>query len=84
MRLVLRLGLRQIEGTLRSIGQLLDVDIRIADHTIFSRRGDGLTLLTKPVERGEPLHLLIDCAGLKMYGDGEWPEEKHGKRSGRD
>src|SRR6202790_4760481 len=83
LRLVLRLGLRQIEGTLGSIAHLLGVDIRIPDHTTFSRRGDGLTLLKKPVERGEPLHLLIDSTGLKMYREGEWREEKHGKRSRR-
>src|ERR1700676_2967965 len=83
LRLVLRLGSRQIEGTLGSIAHLLGVDIRIPDHTTFSRRGDGLTLLKKPVERGEPLHLLIDSTGLKMYGEGEWREEKHGKRSRR-
>jgi Transposase DDE domain len=83
LRLVLRLGLRQIEGTLGSIAHLLGVDIRIPDHTTFSRRGDGLTRLTKPVKRGEPLHLLVDSTGLKMYGEGEWLEEKHGKRSRR-
>jgi hypothetical protein len=83
LRLVLRLGLRQIEGTLGSIAHLLGVDIRIPDHTTFSRRGNGLTLPKKPVERGEPLHLLVDSTGLKMYGEGEWLEEKHGKRSRR-
>ena len=80
LRLVLRLGLRQIEGTLGSIAHLLSVDISIPDHTTFSRRGDGLRLLTKPVKRGEPLHLLVDSTGLKMYGEAEWHEEKHGKR----
>jgi hypothetical protein len=49
----------------------------------LSRRGDGLTLLKKPVERDEPLQLLIDSTGLKMYGEGEWLKEKHGKRSRR-
>jgi Transposase DDE domain len=83
LRLVLRLGLRQIEGTLGSIVHLLGIDIKIPDHTTFSRRGNGLTLLQKPVERAEPLHLLIDSTGLKMYGEGEWLEEKHGKRSRR-
>src|ERR1700686_2468651 len=34
-RLVLRLGLRQIEGTLGSIAHLLGLDIRIPDHTTF-------------------------------------------------
>src|ERR1700694_4130531 len=83
LRPFLRLGLRQIEGTLGSIAHLLGVDIKIPDHTTFSRRGEGLTLLKKPVERDEPLHLLIDSTGLKMYGEGEWLEEKHGKRSRR-
>jgi hypothetical protein len=35
LRLVLRLGLRQIEGTLGSIAHLLGVDIKIPDHTTF-------------------------------------------------
>src|ERR1700737_1277785 len=83
LRLVLRLGLRQIEGTLGAIAHLLGIDIKIPDHTTFSRRGDGLTPLRKPVERDESLHLLIDSTGLKMYGEGEWLEEKHGKRSRR-
>jgi hypothetical protein len=83
LRLVLRLGLRQIEGTLRSITHLLGVDLRVPDHTTFSRRGDGLTLLTKPVEHNEPLRLLIDSTGLKIYGEGEWLEEQHGRRPRR-
>src|SRR5208282_847998 len=44
LRLVLRLGLRQIEGTLGSIAHLLGVDIRIPDHTTFSRRAAILIL----------------------------------------
>jgi hypothetical protein len=40
LRQVFRLGLRQIEGTLGSIAQLLDADIRIPDHTnILPSRG---------------------------------------------
>ena len=66
LRLILRLGLRQIEGALGSITHLLGIGIKIPDHTTFSRRGDGLTLLTKPLERDEPLHLLIDSTGLKI------------------
>ena len=81
--LVLHLGLRQTLGALGSIADFLDVDVRIPDHTTFSRRGDGLTMLTNPVGRGEPLHLLIDSPGLKMYGEGEWLHEKRGGRSRR-
>jgi hypothetical protein len=35
LRLVLRLGLRQIEGTLGSIAYLLGIGIKIPDHTLL-------------------------------------------------
>ena len=45
LRLILHQPLRQTEGTLRSIAHLLGVEIRIPDHTTFSRRSGGLTIL---------------------------------------
>jgi DDE family transposase len=83
LRLVLHIGLRQVEGALGSIMHLLGVELSIPDHSTFSRRGDGLKLLSKPIDPDAPLHLLIDSTGLKIYGEGEWLEEKHGKRSRR-
>ncbi|HKD76878.1 MAG TPA: IS5 family transposase, partial [Ktedonobacterales bacterium] len=43
----------------------------------------GLTILPKAVGREEPLHLLIDSTGLKIYGEGEWLDQKRGIRSPR-
>jgi Transposase DDE domain len=83
LRLVLHQPLRQTEGMLRSVAHLLGVQIRIPDHTTFSRRGGGLTVLPQRVERNEPLHLLIDSTGVKIYGEGEWLDQKHGVRSRR-
>jgi len=83
LRLVLHLPLRQTEGALRSIADLLGVEIRIPDHTTFSRRGGGLMILPERVERNEPRHLLVDSAGIKIYGEGEWLDQKHGVRSCR-
>ena len=34
-------------------------------------------------EPGEPLHLLVDSTGLKIYGEGEWLDQKHGVRPRR-
>src|SRR4051795_11859888 len=62
---------------------LLGLDLPIPDHTTFSRRGGGLTVLPQRVERNEPLHLLIDSTGVKIYGEGEWLNQKHGIRSRR-
>jgi transposase len=83
LRLVLHQPLRQTEGALRSIADLLGAEIRIPDHTTFSRRSGGLTILPKRIERNEPLHLLVDSTGVKIYGEGEWLDQKHGIRSRR-
>jgi hypothetical protein len=83
LRLVLHQPLRQTEGALRSMADLLDVQIRIPDHTTFSRRGGGLKVLPQRIDRNEPLHLLIDSTGVKIYGEGEWLDQKHGVRSRR-
>ena len=83
LRLVFHQPLRQTEGLFRSIADVLAIDIAIPDHTTLSRRGGGLTILPKRIDRAEPLHLLIDSTGLKIYGEGEWLDQKHGIRSRR-
>ena len=83
LRLVLHQPLRQTEGALRSIAALLGVQIRIPDHTTFSRRSGGLRIWPKRIVRGEPLHVLVDSTGVKIYGEGEWLDQKHGIRSTR-
>ena len=83
LRLVFHQPLRQTEGLLRSIADVLGIAIAIPDHTTLSRRGGGLTILPKHIHRLEPLHLLVDSTGLKIYGEGEWIDQKHGIRSRR-
>jgi len=83
LRLVFHQPLRQTEGLLRSIADVLGVDIAIPDNTTLSRRGGGLTILPMRLDRSEPLHLLVDSTGLKIYGEGEWLDQKHAIRSRR-
>src|SRR3982751_3303307 len=83
LRLVFHQPLRQTEGAMRSIVGLLGLDLPIPDHTTFSRRGGGLTVLPQRVAQNEPLHLLVDSTGVKIYGEGEWLDQKHGVRSRR-
>jgi len=78
LRLVLHQPLRQTEGALRSIADLLGLEIRIPDHATFSRRGRGLIILPERVERNAPLHLLVDSTGVKIYSEGEWLDQKNG------
>ena len=42
-----------------------------------------MTILPKSIGRDEPLHLLIDSTGLKIYGEGGWLDQKRGIRSPR-
>jgi Transposase DDE domain len=62
---------------------VLELDIAIPVHTTLSRRGGGLTILPKTVGGEEPLHLLVDSTGLKIYGEGEWLDQKRSIRSPR-
>ena len=62
---------------------MLGIDIALLILTTLSRRSGGLTILLKRLDRAEPLHLLVDSTGLKIYGEGEWLDQKHGIRSRR-
>jgi hypothetical protein len=51
LRLVFQQPLRQTEGLLRSIAGVLKINIAIPDQTTLSRRGGGLTILPRRIDR---------------------------------
>ena len=68
IRMVFRLHLRQTEGFLRSLAELLGLDLPIPDHTTLSRRLQKLgTLQISRLGADEPIHLLIDSTGLRIH-----------------
>src|SRR4051812_20922136 len=82
LRAVFRLPLRQTEGLIGSILQLLGLDLAVPDHSTLSRRAETLEVL-RPKASSEPVHLLVDSTGLKLCGPGEWLVEKHGSKRRR-
>jgi hypothetical protein len=82
LRAVFRLALRQTEGLIGSILQLLGLDLSVPDHSTLSRRAETLEV-PRPQSGSEPVHLLVDSTGLKLGGPGEWLVEKHGGRTRR-
>jgi hypothetical protein len=83
LRAVFRLALRQTEGLIGSILQLLDLDLAVPDHSTLSRRAETLAVPNLfPNPRG-PVHLLVDSTGLRLCGPGEWLIEKHGTQRRR-
>src|ERR687892_1896544 len=73
LRAVFRLALRQTEGLIGSILQLLGIDLAAPDHSTMSRRAETLEVPRPRTGRG-PVHLLVDSTGLKLRGPGEWLE----------
>jgi hypothetical protein len=82
LRAVFRLALRQTEGLIGSILQLLDLDLPVPDHSTLSRRAETLEV-PRPRAGSAPMHLLVDGTGLKLCGPGEWLIEKHGTKRRR-
>jgi transposase len=74
---------RQTEGLLRSVAQLMNLEIGIPDHTTLSRRSAAMPLAMDLARAKGPVHVVIDSTGLKVYGTGEWHREKHGGRDRR-
>jgi hypothetical protein len=82
LRAVFRLALRQTEGLIGSILQLLHLDLAVPDHSTLSRRAETLEV-ARPKTGSEPVHLLVDSTGLRLCGAGEWLMEKHGTKRRR-
>ncbi len=68
IRMVFHLPLRQTEGFLRSLVQMLEVEILIPDHTTLSRRLKDLgEIRYHKLATDRPIHLLIDTTGLRVH-----------------
>ena len=79
LRVVYGLALRQTQGLMRSVTALMGVDIVVPDFSTLSRRSKGLILpsIRHQATSREPLHLVVDSTGLKVFSAGEWLENKH-------
>jgi len=84
LRVVYGLALRQTQGLMRSVAALMGFDIALPDFSTLSRRSKGLALpSTKSrATTSGPVHLVVDSTGVKVFGKGEWLENKH-KTKGR-
>jgi IS5 family transposase len=78
LRAVFHLALRQTEGLIGSILQLLGLDLPVPDFSTLSRRAQALELPAQTRATGGAIHLMVDSSGLKLSGPGEWLVEKHG------
>lgn len=78
LKAVFHLPYRALEGLARSLMQLLGLDLPVPDHTHLSRRARTLQVTIPRRAREEPLHVVVDSTGLKIFGEGEWKVRQHG------
>jgi hypothetical protein len=83
LRLAMGKPWRQTEGMLRSIIQMLGLDLPVPDHTTLSRRSARLSLSTTLKKPKGLVNVVIDSSRLKIFGAGEWLHEKHGGKPRR-
>jgi hypothetical protein len=83
LRLVFQLPLRQAEGFLRSLLDMMDLSLEAPDHTTISRRSKEMKVKLEPVNSKTGVHLTVDSSGLSIVGEGEWAAAKHGNRGMR-
>ena len=81
LRTVFHQPLRQTEGLVGSLLELMGLDLPVPDHSTLSRR--SRTLAVAPQAASGPVHLLVDSTGVKLSGPGEWLVEKHGTQRRR-
>lgn len=79
-RSLFKQALRQTEGLIISIIQLLDLDLKTPDHTTLSRRLGKIKIPKESYESEEPKVIVFDSTGLKVMGEREWMNYKHGTR----
>lgn len=76
---VFHLTLRQAEGFVHSIFDHMNIFLSAPDHSTLSVRGETLSVTIRANRTGnEPLHVVVDSTGVKVYGEGEWKVRMHG------
>jgi hypothetical protein len=74
---VFHLTNRGVEGFVRSLFEMLNIHLRVPDHSTLSKRGKRRRVRL-PKKTNQSLNLILDSTGLKLYGEGEWKVRKHG------
>jgi hypothetical protein len=78
IRKVYHLALRQTEGFMGSLVNMMQINLPIPSYSQLCRRAKTLKINLEKLATKEPLHIVVDSTGLKVYGEGEWKVRQHG------
>ena len=82
IRLVYKLPLRQCQGFIDSLFQLMKIPLSCPDFSVLSKRLAELDIKVPRYKKTEKMDddihaIAIDSTGLKRFGRGEWHQEKY-------
>ena len=83
MRFIYKRPLRQTEGFINSLLTFMGSKIKSPDYTTLSRRLQKLKITQKPIDSDEDVVLIFDSTGLKVTGEKEWMNAKHGTKQSK-
>ena len=72
------LPLRATRGLLLSVVGLLQLSLPVPCYTTLCRRRQSLRIALPRRRKSDPLHLVVDSTGIKVYGEGEWKVRRYG------
>jgi len=79
MRVLFNLPYRQCEGFVGDLLKMMALDMKVPSYTQICRRQTTLEIKLKhTVNTNEPIHVVVDATGLKIFGEGEWKVRQHG------
>lgn len=69
---------RQTAGLVKSLFELMHLELPVPDHSTVSRRLAEIEVGLPVKSASQPRHLVIDSTGVKVFGEGEWKVRTHG------
>src|SRR5438270_14008256 len=71
---VYRMPMRSSAGLKRWLLLLLGLKLSVPCYTTLCRRRRSLEVELPRLRKSEPLHLVVDSTGIKVYGECKWKE----------
>lgn len=78
IRQIFHLPLRATQGLIDSLIQWVQLGINSPDYTTLCIRQKDLTIELPKQKKEDPLHIVVDASGLKIFGEGEWKARQYG------
>lgn len=75
---VFKLDFQKLQGFSESLVEMMGIDVTIPSYSQICRRFASLEIDLSSVKKEEPIHLVVDSTGLKVFGEGEWKTRQHG------